>query len=43
MRLKSTSEIRLDEKWRKTLSPEDLAVFDRVAGPMNRKYGYDER
>ena len=40
MRLKSTSEIRLDERWRTQLSAEDLAVFDRVAGPMNRKYGY---
>jgi hypothetical protein len=40
MRLKSGSDIRLDERWRKTLTPEDLAVFDGVAGEMNRKYGY---
>jgi hypothetical protein len=41
MRLKSTSEIRLDERWRKTLSDADLAIFDKVAGRMNRKYGYE--
>ena len=40
MRLKSGSDIRLDERWRKTLTPEDLAVFEEVAGEMNRKYGY---
>ena len=40
MRLKSTSEIRLDERWRTQLSPEDLAQFDRVAGSMNHQYGY---
>jgi hypothetical protein len=40
MRLKSGSDIRLDERWRTTLTPEDLAVFDEVAGEMNRKYGY---
>ncbi len=40
MRLKSGSDIRLDERWRTTLTQEDLAVFDQVAGEMNRKYGY---
>lgn len=40
MRLKSGSEIRLDERWRTTLSKEDLAVFDEVSGELNRKYGY---
>jgi hypothetical protein len=40
MRLKSGSDIRLDERWRTTLTKEDLAVFDEVAGEMNRKYGY---
>ena len=40
MRLKSGSDIRLDERWRTTLTKEDLAVFDQVAGEMNRKYGY---
>jgi hypothetical protein len=40
MRMDSTSEIRLDERWREHLTAEDLAVFDRVAGDLNRKYGY---
>jgi len=40
MRLKSGSEIRLDERWRTALSQDDLAVFEEVAGAMNRKYGY---
>ena len=40
MRLKSTSDIRLDERWRTQLSPEDLAVFEKSAGEMNRQYGY---
>jgi hypothetical protein len=41
MRLKSTSEIRLDERWRTQLSREDLDVFERSAGQMNRQYGYE--
>jgi hypothetical protein len=40
MRLKSGSDIRLDERWRKELSQEDLATFDEVAGDLNRQYGY---
>jgi hypothetical protein len=40
MRLKSGSDIRLDERWRKELSPDDLATFDEVGGEMNRKYGF---
>jgi hypothetical protein len=40
MRLDSSSEIRLDERWRTVLTDGDLAVFDRVAGEMNRRYGY---
>jgi hypothetical protein len=40
MRLKSGSDIRLDERWRTALSKEDLAVFEGVAGDLNRKYGY---
>jgi hypothetical protein len=41
MRLESTSEIRLDERWRTALSSEDLEVFERSAGDLNRKYGYE--
>ncbi len=40
MRLKSTSEIRVDERWRTQLSREDLDVFETTAGELNRKYGY---
>ncbi len=40
MRLKSGSDIRLDERWRTGLSKEDLEAFEEVAGGMNRNYGY---
>jgi hypothetical protein len=40
MRLDSTSEIRLDERWKTHLSKEDLATFESIAGDLNRKYGY---
>lgn len=40
MRMKSSSEIVLDEKWRKALSPEHLAGFHRVGGALNKRYGY---
>lgn len=40
MRLDSTSEIELDQRWRSTLTPADLRQFDAVAGKMNRRYGY---
>lgn len=40
MRLDTTSTIRLDERWKTALSTEDLATFDQIAGPLNRRYGY---
>ena len=40
MRLDTTSEIVLDERWREILTPHDLAEFDAVAGTMNWAYGY---
>jgi len=40
MRLSSTSEIRLDEKWKTTLTPEQMAAIDRLVAPLNRRYGY---
>lgn len=40
MRLDATGEIRLDERWRHTLSPADLGIFEDAAGAMNRKLGY---
>ena len=40
MRLDSSSEVKLDDRWRRELRDEDLAVFDRVAGAFNARYGY---
>lgn len=40
MRLDTTSEVWLDERWRETLTEQDLRIFDDVAGDMNRRYGY---
>ncbi len=40
MRLKSTEEIKLDEKWKNYLTDEDLAVFEGIAGRTQRLYGY---
>lgn len=40
MRLNSTAEIRLDERWRTELSSEDLQTFEAIAGDLNHKYGY---
>ena len=40
MRLDTTSEIRLDERWRENLKDQDLRIFNDVAGEMNRRYGY---
>jgi hypothetical protein len=40
MRMDSTSEIHLDERWKTDLNADDLLVFEQVAGPLNRKYGY---
>jgi len=40
MRLGSTSEIRLDEKWKQTLGKEELDVFTSAAGSLNKQLGY---
>jgi hypothetical protein len=40
MRLDSTSQISLDERWRRHLAARDLRLFDRIAGDLNRAYGY---
>jgi hypothetical protein len=40
MRLRSTEEIRLDEKWKSGLTEKDLEVFEEIAGKSNRFYGY---
>jgi hypothetical protein len=40
MRLDTTTAVRLDERWRSVLTPEDVQAFDSVAGAMSRRYGY---
>jgi hypothetical protein len=40
MRLRSTSEIRLDERWRERVTPEQLSAFEQRAGETNRRHGY---
>lgn len=40
MRLDSTSEISLDERWRTELNAADLATFNSVAGRVNEALGY---
>lgn len=40
MRLDSTSDVRLDERWRSAMPARDLEVFEAVAGTMNRRLGY---
>jgi hypothetical protein len=40
MRLGSSSEIRLDERWRQALTPAELERIDRIAGRTNRAFGY---
>jgi hypothetical protein len=40
MRMDTTSEIRLDERWRSHLSNDDRRVFDGIAGNLNQSYGY---
>ncbi|HYH23147.1 MAG TPA: sulfotransferase [Azospirillum sp.] len=40
MRLASTTEIRLDERWKTALSPADLATIERHVTPLNRRFGY---
>jgi hypothetical protein len=40
MRLDSSEEIRLDERWKTALSAEALAAFEAEAGALNRRLGY---
>lgn len=41
MRLDTTTEVSIDERWRDVLTEEELTAFDRVAGRLNRAYGYE--
>lgn len=40
MRLSSTSEIRIDERWKTALTPEQMAAIESRVAPLNRGYGY---
>lgn len=40
MRLSRTSEIRIDERWRAELRPEQIRTVERIAGPELKRYGY---
>ena len=40
MRLGMTSQIRLDESWKSTLTERDLREFDSTGGETNRSCGY---
>lgn len=40
MRLSSTSEIRMDERWKTALTPEQMSIIERQVGSLNRRYGY---
>lgn len=43
MRFGTNNEIYYDEKWRTSLSSEQLKLFDRLAGKLNRSYGYHSK
>jgi len=40
MRLEAPGQIKLDEKWRTMLKPEQLAAFESIGGQLNRSFGY---
>jgi hypothetical protein len=40
MRLEATTEVHLDDQWKTVLTRGQLADFDRIAGDVNREYGY---
>ena len=40
MRLDSTEEVRLDERWKTAFPPAALEVFEAEAGALNRRLGY---
>ncbi len=41
MRLGAAGSIRLDETWRTELASPAQAIFERIAGATNRRYGYE--
>ena len=41
MRMDSTNEIVLDERWKEQLTTHDLETFNAIAGNLNRHLGYE--
>lgn len=41
MRLKELSMIKHDQKWKQQLNASQLAIFDKIAGKVNREFGHD--
>ena len=41
MRLGRSTDIRLDEKWKRALTPADLKSFQQIAGDVNARYEYE--
>ena len=41
MRFRDGAAIRIDEAWKQALSRTDLAYFEKHAGALNRRMGYD--
>jgi hypothetical protein len=40
MRMTFDGRIRLDDRWKQSLTTQDLSWFQTVAGQVNRSYGY---
>jgi len=43
MRLDTTSKVYLDERWKTVLSPDQIKIFEEVAGFKNQCYGYHKK
>jgi hypothetical protein len=41
MRLRSSGEVKLDEKWKRMLTEKDLSLFAEIGGNMNQRLGYE--
>ncbi len=39
-RFEPNTKIHLDERWKKEISPEELAQFEKIAGKFNKMLGY---
>jgi hypothetical protein len=39
-RMRTISHIRLDERWKQVLSPDQLDIVQQIAGSLNQSFGY---